>query len=207
MYTDGVNGGDGGGGANFSGITSIDAIAEVNVQANCLRGGVWLQGRRAGQHGDQARRLRVSRHCRAYYKRHEQFNAQNFFNNRTGAPKPRYRYDDMSATIGGPVPVRIPILNRDKKSFNFFYSVEDMRLKDVNQLRMYTMPTALERNGDFSQTRTGGTATGALVTVKDPLTGNPFPGNVIPATPRSARRRPDEHLSAARTSPLRAITT
>src|SRR5262249_10099095 len=34
VYTDGVNGGDGGGGANFSGITSIDAIAEVNVQAN-----------------------------------------------------------------------------------------------------------------------------------------------------------------------------
>ena len=64
----------------------------------------------------------------------------------------------MSATIGGPVPIRIPVLNRDKKSFNFFYSVEDMRLKDVNQLRMYTMPTALERSGDFSQTRTGGTA-------------------------------------------------
>jgi len=34
VYTDGVNGGDGGGGGNFSGITSIDAIAEVNVQAN-----------------------------------------------------------------------------------------------------------------------------------------------------------------------------
>ena len=60
----------------------------------------------------------------AFYKRHEQFNAQNFFNNRTGAAKPRYRYDDLSATIGGPVPVRIPVLNRDKKSFNFFYSVE-----------------------------------------------------------------------------------
>src|SRR6185295_19782268 len=34
VYTDGVNGGDGGGGDNFSGITSIDAISEVSVQAN-----------------------------------------------------------------------------------------------------------------------------------------------------------------------------
>src|SRR5437899_2155981 len=34
VYTDGVNGGDSNAGNNFSGITSIDAIAEVNVQAN-----------------------------------------------------------------------------------------------------------------------------------------------------------------------------
>jgi hypothetical protein len=184
VYTDGVNGGDGGGGANFSGITSLDAIAEVNIQANSYAAEYGFKG------GAQVNM--VTKHggsdfhgSAAYYKRHEQFNAQNFFNNKSGAAKPRYRYDDVSATIGGPVPVRIPILNRDKKSMNFFYSVEDMRLKDVNQLRMYTMPTALERIGDFSQTRTGGTATGALVSIKDPLTGNPYPGNMIPVSQRN----------------------
>ena len=38
------------------------------------------------------------------------------------------------------------------------------------------MPTLLERTGDFSQ------SIGAQgpVTIYDPLTGNPFPGNVIP---------------------------
>ena len=183
VYTDGVNGGDGGGGGNFSGITSIDAISEVNIQANSYAAEYGFKG------GAQVNM--VTKHggsdfhgSAAFYKRHEQFNAQNFFNNRTGAAKPRYRYDDYSGTIGGPVPVRIPILNRDKKSMNFFYSVEHMSLKDVNQLRQYTMPTALERIGDFSQTRTGGSPTGALVTVRDPLTGKPFPGNVIPATRR-----------------------
>ena len=58
-----------------------------------------------------------------------------------------------------------------------------MRLKDVVPLRQYTMPTALERNGDFSQTKTPG---GALIPIKDPVTGLAYPGNVIPASQRSA---------------------
>ena len=180
VYTDGVNGGDGGGGGNFSGITSIDAIAEVNVQANSYTAEYGFKG------GAQVNM--VTKHggaqfhgSAAFYKRHEQFNAQNFFNNKNGVAKPRYRYDDWSGTLGGPVPIKIPILNPDKKRFNFFYSVEDMRLKDVNALRFYSMPTALERTGDFSQTFTGGNPKNALVIVKDPLTGLAFPGNVIPA--------------------------
>src|SRR3989441_518817 len=47
------------------------------------------------------------------------------------------------------------------------------------------MPTAAERAGDFSQTRT---TSGALIVIRDPLTGQPFPGNLIPASrmdPRS----------------------
>ena len=39
------------------------------------------------------------------------------------------------------------------------------------------MPTALERNGDFSQTVDG---LGRPITVIDPSTGLPFPGNTIP---------------------------
>lgn len=180
VYTDGVNGGDGGGGANFSGITSIDAIAEVNVQANSYTAEYGFKGgaqvNMVTKHGGQQ-----FHGTAAYYKRHEEFNAQNFFNNKNGVAKPRYRYSDIAGTIGGPVPVKIPLLNKDGKRFNFFYSVEDMRLKDVNVLRFYTMPTALERAGNFSQTRAGGSPTGALVTVKDPLTGTAFPGNIIPA--------------------------
>ena len=40
------------------------------------------------------------------------------------------------------------------------------------------MPTALERAGDFSQSVT---PSGALISVRDPLTNAPFPGNRIPA--------------------------
>ena len=76
VYTDGVNGGDGGGGGNFSGITSIDAIAEVNIQANSYTAEYGFKG------GAQVNM--VTKHggsefhgTAAYYKRHEQFNAQN----------------------------------------------------------------------------------------------------------------------------------
>ena len=180
IFTDGVNGGDGNGGANYSGITSIDAIAEVNIQANSYTAEYGLKG------GAQINL--VTKHggsefhgSAAWYKRHEMFNAQNFFNNRTGTPKPLYRYSDWSGTIGGPIPVKIPILNRDGKSFNFFYSVEDMRLKNVNPLRFFSMPTALERAGDFSQTRT---PTGALIPITDPIARTPYPNNVIPVSQR-----------------------
>ena len=40
------------------------------------------------------------------------------------------------------------------------------------------MPTAAERSGDFSQTVDGA---GRAITIVDPLTGLPFPGNRIPA--------------------------
>ena len=41
------------------------------------------------------------------------------------------------------------------------------------------MPTARERAGDFSQTTN---ASGQLAVIYDPLTGQPFAGNVIPAS-------------------------
>ena len=41
------------------------------------------------------------------------------------------------------------------------------------------VPTEAERRGDFSQTRDGN---GDLVVIRDPLTGLPFPGNVIPTS-------------------------
>ena len=38
-----------------------------------------------------------------YYWRHEMFNANEFFNNKTNAQKPKYRYQNPGGTIGGPL--------------------------------------------------------------------------------------------------------
>ena len=66
------------------------------------------------------------------------------------------------------------------------YNWEQIR-SEVPFPQVYTVPTALERTGDFSQTRT---ADGRPVTIYDPLTTrlvngqyvrDPFPGNRIPA--------------------------
>jgi hypothetical protein len=81
---------------------SQDSIAEVKV----LVGNYQAEyGRRSGANitlvsksGSQQFHGLVS-----YFKRHEQFNANNFFRNRTGQPNALYRYNTWTYNIGGPV--------------------------------------------------------------------------------------------------------
>ena len=176
VYVDGINGGDGGGGGSFSAATNMDAIEEVNVQMSAytaeygLKGGAQIN--LITKHGGS------DYHGTGYwYKRHEMFNAINFFNKKTGKPKPQYRYSTLGGTLGGPIP-RLPKINGDGNKLFFFYSFDDTQLKDVQGLKFYTMPTALERAGDFSQSRK---PNGDLIPITDPTTGKQFPGNVIPA--------------------------
>jgi hypothetical protein len=120
-----------------------------------------------------------------YYGRHEKFNATSFFNNRSNAEKPRYRFNTYGANVGGP----IPGLNSDEKKLFFFYSFEAPITERPGPLRRWTMPTELERRGDFSQTLD---SQGRLIHIRDPeasgacnaVTGGPgcFAGNIIPAS-------------------------
>jgi hypothetical protein len=113
----------------------------------------------------------------SYFKRHEQFNANNFFNNRLDRPKPRYRYNTWNYNVGGPVyiPGKFNV-NRDK--LFFFWSQEFWPLKVPTSVGQLTVPTELERAGDFSQSLD---LNNRLIPVIDPLTGQAFPGNRIPA--------------------------
>jgi hypothetical protein len=115
----------------------------------------------------------------SYFKRHEQFNANNFFNNLTNTPKGRYRYNTWSYNVGGPV--YIPgKFNRNKDKLFFFWSQEYWPLKGSSALTRLTTPTELERRGDFSQTVD---LNNRAVAVNDPLNNRqPFPGRVIPAS-------------------------
>jgi len=151
IYVDGINGGDGGGGGNFSAAVNMDAVEEVNVQMSAYTAEYGLKGgaqvNLITKHGGS------EYHGTGYwYKRHEGLNATNFFNNKAGIPKPVYRYSTQGGTIGGPIP-KIPKINADKNKLFFFYSIDDTQLKDVNILRFYTVPTAAERAGDFSNSR------------------------------------------------------
>jgi hypothetical protein len=67
------------------------------------------------------------------------------------------------ASFGGPI--------KSNKTF-FFASYEGSNNKATYGGGIANVPTAAMRAGDFS---------GANFTIKDPLTGQPFPGNVIPA--------------------------
>ena len=108
----------------------------------------------------------------AYTARNAAFDAKPFSLNGQNAPKSSYGQNTIALNVGGPI--RIPkIYSNDRLLFYFTYQGTRAR-NPYNALS--TMPSAAERGGDFSGAAVGG----APVTIYDPLTGTPFPGNVIP---------------------------
>src|SRR5439155_23985752 len=151
----------------------FDAIGEVKVQLNNYQA-------ENGRNGGAMVNIVTKSGTKAFkgsaygFKRHESLNANDFFNNRNGLPKPLYRYTTVGATLGGPVP--LPKSAGKDKVF-FFYSFENWDSRVPQPVRRVTMPTALERQGDFSQSVN---QSGALIVIRDPLTGQAFSGNRIP---------------------------
>src|SRR5262249_55395396 len=117
------------------------------------------------------------------------WNANAWENNRSNLPKPKLHIDTPGFNVGGPV--RIPGLydGKEAKKLFFFYSFEAPQVQRPGPVRLYRMPTALERAGDFSQTFD---ANGRLMFIRDPnstgacsvTTNGPgcFTNNVIPTS-------------------------
>src|SRR5215213_9862898 len=63
------------------------------------------------------------------------------------------------------------------KNKTFFWSAGEKYVNNQPQQNSFLVPTTAERSGDFSQTFRNG----QLQRIIDPLTGQPFPGNIIPA--------------------------
>lgn len=119
------------------------------------------------------------------YLRNEKLDAANYFAPVVNGEKQRapLRYNVFGGTVGGPVV--IPKLYDGHDKTFFFFSYEGSRRRD-GFTDTFTVPTALERSGDFSRTLT---AAGAVIPVYDPATTrvvdgrtlrDPFPGNRIP---------------------------
>ncbi len=82
--------------------------------------------------------------------RHEDLNANTYFNNQAGIAKPKYRYNVAGWSFGGPV--YIPKhWNTDKKRLFLFGSEEFTNQYPGASLEQQNMPTMLERGGNFSQ--------------------------------------------------------
>jgi outer membrane receptor protein involved in Fe transport len=156
---------------------NLDAIAEVKVLESNYQAEF---GKAMGSSINIVTKSGTSQfHGTAYYYvRNEDFNANNFFNNLNGQPRARYRYNTIGGNIGGPIfwPGRF---NTQRNKLFAFFSQEYLPIKAPEGIKYYTVPTALQRNGDFSQTFD---TNGKLIPVNDPQNGGKqFPGNVIPA--------------------------
>jgi hypothetical protein len=96
------------------------------------------------------------------FHRDDAFDANNFFNNRAGRSKPDFRQNQFGGTLGGPI----------FKDRTFFFADYQGHRENQGQTFLSTVPTLAMRAGDFSELSR---------VIYDPATGQPFPGNRIPA--------------------------
>lgn len=155
---------------------TIEALDDVAVQ-------VHLYDAEAGRTGGGTFNVATKSgsndwHGSGFYQTRPRWGASNnFFSEKNGSPLPDTYYRLGGGGVGGPI-----VKNR---TF-FWYAMEGYN-SNTTRNGSERLPTARERNGDFSQSFD---SAGNLVVVYDPLTGDPvtgagrtaFPGNVIPAS-------------------------
>jgi hypothetical protein len=169
----------------FTGVTctgymapSVESIGEVKVMVSNYSAQYGSRG--GGQLVVSVKNGTSQFHGSAFYfYRHESLNANEFFNNAASLQRPLYRYSNEGGTLGGPLLIPGTNFNKDRTKLFFFFSEDYLSFLTPGSLNKFTMPTALERSGDFSQTTT---TTGTLIKITDPTTGAVFPNNIIPAS-------------------------
>jgi uncharacterized protein (DUF2237 family) len=156
-------------------LPTVDDTQEFKVESNNLSaeygryaGGainVTTKGGSNQYHGDAYEFLRNSF-----------FDANDWFNKRAGNPRAAFRMNQFGGTFGGPL--TIPHLYNGKDRSFFFFSYQGTR-RTKGATFIGTVPTAAQRNGDFS---------GISASIFNPYTTNAttkvrtaFPGNIIPA--------------------------
>ncbi len=175
---DGISNLDTGSNTKFFATVSLESLQEFKVLASNYQaqygksaGGTIMMVTKSGG---------KDFHGSAYtYYRDKGLNANTWTRNRdvapdpvTGkAPKSDYHYNYFGYTVGGPVyiPGRF---NTNKDKLFFFWSEEYQRQKIQGGLVRLTVPTALERQGDFSQSVDKNAAYGGSPNaqyIRDPL--------------------------------------
>jgi hypothetical protein len=151
MTIDGVANIDTGDNGGNMATTNIDSVAEFKLLTNAYQA---EYGRAVGGQLQVVTKSGSNLfHGSGYwYGRRPSWNANYWTNNREGQPAPKNTRDDRGYTIGGPVL---------KEKLFFFWSQEFQSRFTPPNIRFATVPTALERQGDFSKSVDS--------------SGNPFP--------------------------------
>jgi outer membrane receptor protein involved in Fe transport len=150
---------------------NVEAIQEFKVQTNLFSA---EQGRNPGGQVNVVTKSGGNEFHGTLYEflRDDTFDANNFFSNRAGQPKPPFKQNQFGAAIGGPI----------IKNKTFFFADYDGFRQELGRVFVSTVPTAKMRQGNFSELSTP--IYDPLTTVTLPGGGfarQPFPGNIIPA--------------------------
>jgi len=185
FLVDGVMDTDVGSNITLLSVATIDSIQEFRVITSVPTAEF---GRSGGGVVNLITRSGTRQFHGGFYEflRNDKLNANSFFNNAAGsfadgtprAPRPKLRYNNYGFNIGGPV--LLPrfaeggpsVFGRKRDKTFFFFSEEWRKVIRQPTQNIITVPSLLERSGDFSEP--------GNVTIFDPLTGLPFPGNKIP---------------------------
>ncbi|MCE5310497.1 MAG: carboxypeptidase regulatory-like domain-containing protein [Acidobacteriales bacterium] len=175
-------------------VPMVDAVEEFKVETNGLKAEF---GQTSGGVVNIVTKAGTNEFHGSLYEffRNDSLDARNAFATQvasnTGRIKPILRYNQYGGTVGGPV--LIPKVYNGKNRTFFFAGYEQWRYRN-SEIRRSTVPTALERAGDYSNTRD---ALGTLIPIYDPDTtrANPngsgfvrdlLPGNVVPKSRQDA---------------------
>ena len=161
-------------------VPSPESVQEVKLQASTYDAEVSRTG--GGTFNSLLRSGTNDPHGSAVgHIRQTDWLANNFFSNRAGLPVANQPFRDWGGSLGGPIDIP-KLYDGHNRSF-FFVATEAYRQEDGSNTAL-SVPTALERVGDFSQSVT---KSGTRQVIYDPNTTTatgartPFAGNIIPA--------------------------
>jgi hypothetical protein len=162
---------------------NVDAIAEVKVLTSNY-------GAQYGRNGSGTVETVTKSGTKDFhgdlfeFLRNDDFNARNFFSY-TAPLVPEYKKNDFGGTIGGPV--FIPHLYNTKKEKTFFFFSEEVRREIVpGGIFTQQVPSAQERQGNFSDVCPAANLASAVDTTNypdcpvNPITGAYYPNNTVP---------------------------
>ena len=167
------------GGSGISVFPSVDAVEEFKVMGSNYSAEF---GRSQGSVLNLVYKSGTNQiHGSAFeFLRNSVFDANNFFDNRRGQKLGSYKRSQFGGTVTGPI----------KRDRTFFMGAFEGLRERGFATRTFTVPTLLERQGDFSRTFA---ANGQLIRIYNPFTTrrnpngsgfirDPFPDNKIPAS-------------------------
>lgn len=151
-------------------VPVVDAVQEFKVQTNTFSAEF---GRTGGGVVNMVTKSGTNQLHGTLYEffRNNHLDANNWFSNRSGTPRPLSTTNQFGLTAGGPVVIP-HVYNGHDKTF-WFFNYEGLREKR-GLTQLFTVPTPAQLQGDFSQTFT---SSGQLIQIYDPLSTKPDPAH------------------------------